>query len=152
MALRNSSGFLDRVQSLGVVRDGEENVDSSFQSVQSALRTAGFAVPNQPENAAGTTPKVNVLMLPNAMENGMLETICLEAVSSDPVIQCIDGYFECVSQTTSALPRPIEKARVQAYLASRPSPGLLLGEAADKGYWPWESPAFDHIKNFLRAL
>jgi hypothetical protein len=151
-ALRNSSGFFDRVRSLGVVRDGEENVDSTFQSVQDALKAAGFAVPNQPENAAGNTLKVNVLMLPNAMENGMLETICLEAVSDDPVIQCINTYFECVNQTVKSLPRPMEKARVQAYLASRPTPGLLLGEAADKGYWPWESPAFDHVKNFLKAL
>ena len=44
------------------------------------------------------------------------------------------------------------KARLQAYLAALPRPGLRLGEAAEAGVWPWEHPAFDPLIAFLRAL
>ena len=29
---------------------------------------------------------------------------------------------------------------------------LYVGKAAEKGYWPWDSPVFDPMKEFLRGL
>ena len=46
----------------------------------------------------------------------------------------------------------VNKARVQAFLASRPKHVVHLGLAAYKGYWPWDDPAFDHVKQFLCTL
>jgi hypothetical protein len=51
--------------------------------------------------------------------------------------------------------RPISghrsKAALQVYLASL-QPGIPLGIAAGKSFWPWEKAAFDTIKNFLRQI
>ncbi len=44
------------------------------------------------------------------------------------------------------------KARVHAWLASQIEPDKRLGEAAKAGYWPWDSPGFDRLKQFLQAL
>ncbi len=150
-ALRNAPGFT-RVVSLGIVRDAETGPKAAFQSVCSALRNAGLAEPRQPELLHGENPRVTILILPSASTAGMLETICLQAVAHDPAIRCVDAYFDCLAQRLDSLPANMSKARVHAFLASRPKPDLLIGEAASAGYWPWDSPAFDHVKRFLQAL
>lgn len=38
------------------------------------------------------------------------------------------------------------------WLASEVEPEKRLGEAAEAGYWPWTSPAFDALRQFLLAL
>ena len=30
--------------------------------------------------------------------------------------------------------------------------GVKAGEAAEKGYWPFDKPAFEQLKEFLRAI
>jgi hypothetical protein len=82
----------------------------------------------------------------------MLETLLLETVADDPVMPCLEAYFECVEQHTGSQPGNRFKARVQAFLASRSRPGLLLGQAASAGYWRLESQALVHVKHFLQAL
>jgi hypothetical protein len=82
----------------------------------------------------------------------MLETLLLETVADDPVMPCLEAYFECVEQHTGSQPGNRFKARVQAFLASRSRPGLLLGQAASAGYWRLESRVLDHVKHFLRTL
>ena len=81
----------------------------------------------------------------------MLETLCLAAVTGDPVMPCVETYLECVQQYAAAPPRNLAKAKVQAFLASRDRPGQLR-EAARRGYWPWDDPTFAPMKQFLQAL
>ncbi|MCC6446839.1 MAG: hypothetical protein IT210_25730 [Armatimonadetes bacterium] len=81
----------------------------------------------------------------------MLETLCLRAVADDPVMPCIERYFECIQEKAS-LPANLAKARVHSFLSSRPKPDLLVGQAAWSGYWPWDSPAFDPLRRFLANL
>lgn len=152
--LQRRSGFAQMVVSLGIVRDAERDPMSAFQSVCSALRGAGLTEPSQPEIFEGDKPRVGVLILPDAMTAGMLETLCLRSVADDPVMPCVDEYFNCVEQqlASTELPRIIEKARVQAFLASRREPVSPSRWAAHRGYWPWESSAFDHVKRFLSNL
>lgn len=82
----------------------------------------------------------------------MLETLCLQAVVSDPAIKCVDRYLECVAKRMGSLPGNRDKARLHAFLSSRPKPDLLLGQAASAGYFRWDHPAFDHVKQFLLGL
>lgn len=151
-ALKSMSGFINWVISIGVVRDADNNPGDAFQSVCGALRKAALAVPIKPEEFEGNSPKVTVLILPNTEESGMLETLCLQSVKNDPAMQCVDEYFDCMSKRLTDLPNNMYKAKAQAFLASRTRPGLLLGQAANAGYWPWDNPVFDHVKRFLRAL
>jgi hypothetical protein len=93
-----------------------------------------------------------VFLLPDNASPGMLEDLCLEAVASDPAAPCLDEYFTCVFQRGNRRPVEVAKARVHAWLASQLKPDLRLGEAAEAGYWPWNSPVFDQLRAFLRAL
>jgi hypothetical protein len=151
-ALRNTPDFGRIVASLGIVRDAETDPRAAFQSVCSALHNAGLSAPGQPMMPAGGRPQVNVLILPNAATSGMLESVCLASVADDPTIRCVEEYLECVRRETGALPANLPKARLHAFLATRSRPGLRLGEAAEAHYWPWDSQAFDQVKQFLCQL
>jgi len=65
---------------------------------------------------------------------------------------CVDRFFHCLTDEGCPQPQNTSKARVQAFLASRERPGLLLGQAAAKGYWPWDSEAFEEVKDFLAQI
>nr|BAL54915.1 hypothetical conserved protein [uncultured Acetothermia bacterium]BAL60051.1 hypothetical conserved protein [Candidatus Acetothermum autotrophicum] len=149
-ALRNSSGFTI-VRSLGIVRDADDDPRAAFQSVCSALQNAGLPVPDRPLVSVGSNPAVTVMILPDINTPGALEDLCLQAVANDPALPCIEQYFECL-QKQGFLPKNISKAKVQAFLASRIEAGKRLGEAAQAGYWPWDSSALDQVKNFLQHI
>ena len=84
----------------------------------------------------------------------MIEDVCLESVSADPAMKCIENYFDCIHG--AGLPGPREhwtsKARLHAFLASRERPQLRLGEAAEKGVWPLEADAFSPIETLLTTF
>ena len=145
-------GFSERVKSLGIVRDAENTPKGAFQSVLSALRTAKLPVPKSPSKLTNTRPQVSVFIVPDAQTNGMLETICLRSVEDDPAISCIDEYFSCLEERLGFLPSNMEKARLQAFLSSRKKVHRMLGIAAKQGIWPWNSPAFESMKDFVKAL
>lgn len=150
--------FATLVTSVGIVRDAETNAASAFQSVRDAIKAANLPQPKQPIIPTEASPQVSILILPDATvvaddkNPQMLENLCLRTVENDPVMECIEQYFTCVEQRLGILPKNIPKARLQAFLASRLEPGLLLGQAASKGYWIWDSPAMDIVKEFIQTL
>jgi len=144
-------GYLD-VVSLGITRDADNSAQSAFQSVCNSLNRASLPVPSQPREIVGDNPQVSVMILPDSQNTGMLEDLCLAAVETDPVLQCVDEYFDCVYTTVGREPNNKAKARVHAWLSSQIEPDKRLGEAAKAGYWPWDSSGFDSLKQFLRAL
>ncbi len=148
--LRIAPNFAE-VVSLGIVRDAEDNPTAAFQSVCSALQNANLGKPDKPCIFEANTPRIGALILPDANRKGMLETLCLQSVESDPVIPCIDEYFCCIKQI-GVLPRVMDKARLLAFLASRYESVSQLGRASQKNCWPWDDCAFDHVRQFLRNL
>lgn len=150
-ALKATTGFA-RVASLGVVRDANANAANAFQSVRDALQDAGLPIPTQMLVATGASPQVTVMILPDGTSSGMLEDLCLASVARNPAMTCVEQYFQCVQMQIGSLPSNMSKAKVHIFLASKPDPDLRLGEAAQAGYWPWDDPAFDHVKQFLSSL
>jgi hypothetical protein len=150
--LRNDAGFSTVVTSLGIARDAEASATAAHQSICRALRAAGLPEPPQPLVGAAGPPKVSVFLFPDCASAGMLEDLCIQAISGDPAVRCLDDYFDCLNKQGIPTPSPLPKARLQAFLASRARPGLLLGQAAAAGYFPWQHPAFDPMKQFLHAL
>jgi len=121
------------VRSIGIVRDAEKNVESARQSVESGLSGA-----NLPTNtrrggwAREKDPYIDIFILPNNQDSGMLETLLNDSISNHDVNTCIDGYLKCAKGiSTVSLDRP-EKARVQAYLAIQEYPLVSIGTAAKK--------------------
>lgn len=151
-AFRDISGFDQDVESLGIIRDAEANPLGAFQSTCDLLRNADLPVPSRVLESTSTTPKVSVLILPDASTPGMLESLCLRAVNQDPVIECIEQYFDCVDAKVDNPPRNEPKARLQVFLASRPSPALEVGYAAHRGYLNLESTEYQHVRQFLHEL
>ncbi len=142
------------VESIGIIRDAEkEDSDSAFRSICSALQKNQLPVPFAP-----ITPvvegrlKVNTFILPDLDNPGMLETLILRAVSSDPAFDCIQVFLDCVMDVREDTPSPIDKARFLTYLASRPSIKPLTGHAARAGFLNFDSDEYDPLKSFLQGL
>lgn len=156
-AMVKTTGF-NNVVSLGVVRDADDDPQAAFQSVQDALRAANLPVPAQPLlGVEGLLPrgqnlKVVGMIVPAINRPGMLEDICLDAAVQDPAMSCVDGFFQCLMTKGIPLPRNMPKAKIQAFLASRPEPGKRLGEAAQAGYFSWQHQAFKDVTDFVRLI
>lgn len=145
-------GFRDTVQSVGIVRDAETSAQAAFQSAQSSLRKAGLVVPNRPEERAGSSPAVAVLILPDGNQPGMLETLLCQSFAGDPEEACIDDFFRCVEALSGVSIQRPDKARARAYLATKPDPHLSVGVAARRSYWNLNHPVFERIQQFLSRL
>lgn len=143
----------EHVVSLGVVRDADNDPQNAFESVCGALKSNHYTVPDKPAVLIGNKPKIAVLILPGENKPGMLEDVCLEALKNDPAIACVDDYFQCLKNNGIEPPQNMSKARIHAFLASRPKPDLRLGESAGKeSYWNYDDPAFDTIQRFLQLF
>lgn len=153
-ALANMPGF-NKVISIGVERDSDDDPKATFRSVCDALNHAKLPVPKYPMTFVNNNPRTGVIILPDEKEDGALETVCLKSVEDDAAMPCVSKYFECLNNGNVHLPRnkrEVAKAKVQVFLASRPKPGKRLGEAAEAGYWPWDDDAFAKVKSFLSGL
>ncbi len=137
---------------IGIVQDADRDPTAALQRVQGALKAAGLPCPVDVHTLAGPVPQVVVAVLPAMGEPGTLENLCLEAVRDDPAMACVEEYLDCLRRSAVTLPRNVPKAKVHAFLASRARPGLRLGEAAMAGYWPWNHPAFEDVKRFIRMV
>ena len=66
------------------------------------------------------------------------------------------GHYEQLRGLAESQPPgpPVEESlsRLHTFLASRYKPDLDLGRAAEAGYWNFDHPVFDRVKDFLRAL
>ncbi len=151
-ALKAEPNFVN-VRVLAITRDADSNASSAFQSVCSALSNSNLPVPQNVLQPAGTNPTVRVMIVPHGKTSGMLEDICLDTVSTDPAISCVDSYFSCLSSIPGfTLPNNMSKAKVHAFLSSRIEPDKRLGEAAEARYWPFNNTACDSLKAFLSSL
>jgi hypothetical protein len=157
-ALVNDVGF-PLVQSLAVLRDADLTVPGStavsaaqaFQSVCGSLQHVGLPCPVAHGQFAVGPPRVGIFIVPNGVDDGMLETLCLLSVATLTEYPCVDGYFRCL-QGHGVIPNNLHKARAHAWLASRPEPDKRVGEAAQAGYWPWDSDAFRDLWSFIGSL
>ena len=144
-----------RLQSLAVVVDADQDAEGRRRGVSDRLASAGLprpVRPLEPISEAGLT--VTYLVVPHDAEGTMMEDVCLNSVSDDPAMGCVDQYFDCVSRADTPGPRQMwmSKARSHAFLASRDRPDLRLGEAAERGVWRFDSEEFRPLIDLLRML
>ena len=152
-AVWSAPGARTTIEAIGIIRDAETDAETALRSVSRAIRAIGLNPPDSPLQVVGNRPRIGILILPPGEHCGMLEDVCLSAVHDDPAMQCVEEYFTCVQESVEYWPnRNPSKARVQAFLASRERPGLLLGQAAERGEWNWEHPTYSPIKRFIRDL
>lgn len=77
-------GFVEMVRSLGIIRDAEDKPASvAFESVCGSLGVANLPIPSQPGIMYGELFRAGVFILPNCVDRGMLEDVCLESVGNE---------------------------------------------------------------------
>ncbi len=142
----------NKVITLGITRDADDNPSGAFQSVSDAISNANLRPPSKQLFIANGKPRTVIMILPKPDIAGMLEDVCLDSVASTPEMDCITEHLDCIKEKTGNLPDNLSKAKICTLLATKPKPGLRLGEAAQKGYWQWDNAAFEQIKQFLKLL
>ncbi len=156
-ALLDEPGFSENAVSLGIERDAQGDPAATFDSLCGALEANGLPVPRRPLEPAqgelyGRRFRVTVAIMPRADQAGMLEDVCLASVRDDARYECVERLLDCLTEKGVKAPANLAKARLHAFLACMPKPGLRLGEAAEAGYWPFDDPAFDEVKRFLKLV
>ena len=152
--LTTSPGFTS-ISSLAVVADANSSRENRVQKIQDALSNAGLPAPDAPlEIDSDGSTQVAFLVVPHDRGSGMIEDVCLDSVKVDPVMECVDSYFECIERSGASGPRETwaAKARLHAFLASRERPDLRLGEAAEAGIWHLEGDAFGPLRQLLTMI
>lgn len=139
------------VTAVGIVRDADNDGNAAFQSVRDALIANGFKPPDRSGGFATNGIKTGVLIVGPNGGQGMVEDLCLNSVSNQSEFPCVDDYFRCIAQKCERKDFS-SKARIRVWMASHVDYELYVGVAAQKGYWPWDSPVFDSMKEFLRQL
>ena len=145
-------GFNGPVRSLAIVLDAEEDATATFAGLRDALINAGLPAPDALGQITAGPLRVGIFLVPDNRSAGKIETLCLRSVENDPAWKCLDGFFRCVEENGCTLPVNMDKARAQAFLATRSQPDLPVGLAALEGYWNVEGPAFAPLAEFLRTL
>lgn len=139
-----------KVIAMAILRDADNDLKASFTSVHDALIRSGFPAPDANAKFTESAPRVGVFIV-GVNGRGMIEDVCLNSVSNQPEFDCVDDYFNCIAKKSSRT-KFSSKAKVRVWMASHVDYEYHVGLAAGAGYWPWDSPAFDSLKAFLKAL
>ena len=138
------------VEALGIVLDADQSRATCWQRIQDRVREA-FGVELKAEcEWEGNRPRIGAFIA-GAGTAGTLEDLALEAAGGQNGFRCLDAYFRCLSDETGQT-RYSGKARFRAWMASQSDHDLRLGKAATGGYIPWDSNAFDSLRQFLVGL
>ena len=153
LTLLVSATNFESVQSVGVIRDADQDASAAFDSVCSALKLVDLNRPRQVGTISTGQPRTGIYILPGLDANsGMLEDLCLNMLETEAAIVCIDEYFQCLSSEGIQPPRNFAKAKITAFLASRHELKQRVGYAMNQDYWNWEHPCLSPLKEFLKAL
>ena len=150
--LRGLDGFVD-VESIGVVIDADSDVISARDRVRGALENAGLQTPNGPLELTNEAirPRVAFLVNPHENECGELEDVCLAAVNDLAALECVGEFMDCIALRGGGIEK-MSKAKLQAYLSTRPDPDKRIGEAVQAGYLPYASEAFSPLRTLIELL
>ncbi len=139
------------VTCVAVILDADSDSGEAFQSARDSLKSQGFSVPQAHGVFTTGSRRTGVFIMPDGVNPGMLETLCMQSVTDTPRAKCVEGFLACLSEN-GLLPANKDKVRAHAWLAGQSEPGKRLGEAAEAGYWRFENPVFENLWNFLRAM
>lgn len=140
-----------RVRNLGIIRDAETSAKSALESGQNTLRSVGLSYRSLRENSTPGNPFVSVFVLPNGMDQGNLESLLWRSIEDTSEARCANEFLGCLDLGDIRVTRR-DKARIQAYLASKSKPHGSVGVAAERGNWDAEHDAFAEIRRFLTNL
>lgn len=149
-ALVKSSGF-SSVLSIGITRDADDDFQSAFQSVCSGIKKANLPIPEINNSFIGKNPKIGISIISGDGNTGMLEDLCLNSISDDPAIRCVDDFISCIQQV-GCNPKNLSKAKIHTWLASRDRSDMKLGDAALAKCLSFDHSTYESLIKFLRQI
>ncbi len=148
---RTLEGFEERIRAIGIIRDAEEDAEKTVLRTIRALTNTGFTAPNKPMEVTATTPSVGFLIMPHDGDSGCLEHAMLEARGSDPRLECVEKYLECVGES-GRNENWKAKLKVHALIAAGKNPAWTLGQSVAAGVWDFRHPSLKIMKDFMHVL
>lgn len=143
----------EAIGSLGIVFDANNNYASKLDSVEAALRAAGFEFEKDKLDAHGIyrdgNLPIGVFLSPGMKRPGRIETMVMYEVEDSTISSCLNYYDKCVFE--KAQRRLDEKGRVQTYLASF-NAAVGLGIAFEKSLLNVGHTAYAEIRNMVLQL
>ena len=142
-ALPSRSDF-DKLTSIGITRDADDNIDTAKQAVADAIQNANFRA----------ELSVSMHIFPDNSQAGALEALCLDAARQTAVWSCVESFEKCLLEKgiEQLSPTNRDKRLLHVWLSSLKEPWLRLGEAAKGNHIPFKNPAFTPLCDFLRNL
>ncbi|MBU4201309.1 MAG: hypothetical protein L6455_10655 [Kiritimatiellae bacterium] len=156
------------VNTVVVVRDGDDNPAGAFQSVCNSLQSAGLAQPTGAWNWCTATNPTNTsqqlrlcaLILPDGQSHGALEELLMQTVASDVMFNDATGLVTTavtklsVPASTRKPPPPHRhgKAKAHAFLSTFEEPDKDQGKAAGKGWWDFNHAVLAPLRAILQAM
>ena len=159
--LSRLSALIQRPESetIGVVLDADENVESRWQSIRGKLQNDLYRLPDVPDpggtivDAVEDLPRLGFWLMPNNVDPGMLEDFCWQLAPDDAIAFAED----CVTQAREksfATFRDVHrsKAVVHTYLAWQDEPGKPLGQSITARVLQPKTAIAATFADWLRAL
>ena len=140
------------ISRLAIIRDADDDAQRAFKSVCSSITAAELQPPPQHGSYSSGETSVGVFIAPDGRSNGAIEALIRQSVAADAEAVCAADYLDCLCAGGVLHAKDHDKSFVHAYLSSQTDPLLRVGEAAEKGVWNFDQPAFAPLRRFLRSL
>ncbi|MEW6185519.1 MAG: DUF3226 domain-containing protein [Thermodesulfobacteriota bacterium] len=151
----------EKVSTLVIARDAEDNPTGAIKSIKSTLRKIGLPAPAEPFSFKGDKPRLAYMIFPGLVKNkggktsckpGTLEDLCLAIVRQDVVMECVEEYTRCL-KGKGLLIRHLHKLKLHAYLSGKNEfAGLKIGEAAKAGAWDWGHEKLEPFRKIIQNM
>jgi hypothetical protein len=140
------------LRAVAIIRDADNSRERQFQSARDAIRDSGHRVPRAVGRLTSGFPSAGILIVPTGSEQGEMEDLCLAATRRLPEFACVSEFLECSARLRSTEYENPAKAQMHAWLAGQTQAYVRLGEAAQKGWIPFDSPAFADLRDFWQRF
>ena len=151
-AIQTAAMAVPALQSIGVVRDADDDAGAAFDSVCDGIRSVNYEPPLNHGEFSNGMPAVGVFIVPDGTEPGAVETLCRRSRQGSATAACVDEYLKCLEERHASRSTNADKSFAHAYLAAMGEPLARVGEGALQGVWDFASPAFAPLAQFVRQL
>jgi hypothetical protein len=148
---------------LALTRDADDSFENAWRSLANTAKqhlNTEMSAPGVsceiPEPEYPQDNKIQLIgwVLPGPQQTGMLESLCLQSVASQPEFECLETYFKCLSEKLHMMDfHP--KAKFHAWIVSQTDfkdKDYKIEKAIKENRFQWEHSAFDGLRQFLSKL
>ena len=149
-----------RIQRILITRDADENWQAAWDAARNAVQSifeVEVSAPGQWQQIENG-PQIAVWIAPGSNQEGMIETLCLEAAknSDADTFDCLETYTDCLQSKHGIELHEKERFEIWTIAAQGPAMGrkrLPFAEAITRKQLPidWSNSAFTEIKDLLNA-